>query len=121
MVPSVTWSVTGSESGTFIGPNGMLTVASDETAEYLTITATSTADPSVSGSLELDIYPLGDLNKSRTVDIQDVMALCRVIARKAADQEPTEEEIFLGSLDGDMDIAITDVMALCRVLARNSQ
>lgn len=117
---AVTWSVTGGSAGTSIDANGLLTVAADETAESLTVTAVSVANPAVSDSLELPIHLRGDLDKNGSVDIQDVMSLCRVIARQMAGQTPSDEEVFLGSLDGDTEIAITDVMEVCRILARNA-
>ena len=120
MDTAVTWSVTGGSAGTSIDANGLLTVAADETAESLTVTAVSVANPAVSDSLELPIHLRGDLDKNGSVDIQDVMSLCRVIARQMAGQTPSDEEVFLGSLDGDTEIAITDVMEVCRILARNA-
>ena len=40
----VTWSVSGSNAGTTISENGLLTVATDETATTLTVTATAVGD-----------------------------------------------------------------------------
>ncbi|HIZ83945.1 MAG TPA: hypothetical protein H9668_05960 [Firmicutes bacterium] len=59
----------------------------------------------------------GDLNNDSKVDIQDVMALCRVIARKNTGSDPNQDEINRGDLTGDGEIRIEDVMALCRKLA----
>ena len=67
----VTWSLsgasaaTGAAAGTVISPAGMLTVAQYETAERLTITATSTFDLTKSGSAIVtinagDLQPPGD-------------------------------------------------------------
>ncbi|MCL2336517.1 MAG: S-layer homology domain-containing protein [Firmicutes bacterium] len=48
---TVTWSVSGStNSGTTINSSGVLTVAANETAATLTVTATSTVDPSKFGT-----------------------------------------------------------------------
>ena len=48
---TVTWSVTGNAStGTSITSGGLLTVAADETAAHLTVTATSSADASKTAS-----------------------------------------------------------------------
>ena len=48
---TVTWSVTGNAStGTSITSGGLLTVAADETAAHLTVTATSSADSSKTAS-----------------------------------------------------------------------
>ena len=53
---SVTWSLSGANStGTVITPAGNLQVAADETAKTITVTATSNADPSKSGSSTITI------------------------------------------------------------------
>ena len=49
-VTTVNWSVTGGVAGTSISSAGLLTVAADETATSLTVTATSTMDPSKTGT-----------------------------------------------------------------------
>ena len=54
---TVTWSVLGSVSGTSIDSAGVLTVAEDETASTLTITATSTVDSSKSGTATVVVTP----------------------------------------------------------------
>lgn len=52
---AVTWSLTGAEeSGTYI-MGGTLRVATNETASSVTVTATSVADPSKSGTATIDI------------------------------------------------------------------
>lgn len=53
---TVTWTVSGNESdGTKIDANGVLTVAADETATRLTVTATSTVDTSKSGTASVTV------------------------------------------------------------------
>ena len=53
---SVTWSVDGAVSeATEIDETGLLTVAEDETAEQLTVVATSVQDPNVSGSAAVTV------------------------------------------------------------------
>ena len=53
---SVTWSLSGANStGTVITAAGNLHVAADETAKTITVTATSNADPSQSGSSTITI------------------------------------------------------------------
>lgn len=47
---TVTWSVIGGTAGTRISVNGLLSVAPDEIADSLTVKATSTIDPSKSGT-----------------------------------------------------------------------
>lgn len=60
---SVTWSVDGAFSeATVIDETGLLTVAEDETAEQLTVVATSVQDPKVSGSAAVTVTePVGEL------------------------------------------------------------
>lgn len=54
---SVIWSVSGaSSSSTFIQSTGVLEIGADETAETLNVTATSVQNPSVSGSLNVNIH-----------------------------------------------------------------
>lgn len=65
-------------------------------------------------------FEKGDLNKDNAVDITDVMALCRVLARQASGGQPSDEERELGDINGDEAIDIQDVMGLCRILARRS-
>lgn len=53
----VTWSVSGAASaGTFIDKAGVLTVGKDETAQQLTIVATSVQDSKISGSLNVTMH-----------------------------------------------------------------
>lgn len=60
---SVTWSVDGAVSeATEIDETGLLTVAEDETAEQLTVVATSDQNPKVSGSAAVTVTePVGEL------------------------------------------------------------
>lgn len=60
---SVTWSVDDAVSeATEIDETGLLTVAEDETAEQLTVVATSVQDPNVSGSAAVTVTePVGEL------------------------------------------------------------
>lgn len=60
---SVTWSVDGAVSeATEIDETGLLTVAEGETAEQLTVVATSVQDPNVSGSAAVTVTePVGEL------------------------------------------------------------
>lgn len=51
---TVTWELVGSyASGTSIGTDGKLTIATSETAEKITVKATSTVNTSVSGTKEI--------------------------------------------------------------------
>ena len=63
-------------------------------------------------------FQKGDLNKDNAINIQDVMSLCRVLARRASGDPPTDDEWELGDINEDEAIDIQDVMSLCRILAR---
>jgi len=53
---TVTWTVEGNgSSGTFISDTGMLTIGIDETSQNMIVRATSTAVPSISGSVPVAI------------------------------------------------------------------
>ena len=51
----VTWSVSGSNAGTTISENGLLTVADNETATTLTVTATAVGDNTKSGTATVTV------------------------------------------------------------------
>ena len=70
-------------------------------------------------ALEL-ILVKGDLDGDGRVTISDVMETCKILARKSAGENPTQEEIAVGDLDGDLIISISDVMEICKILARKS-
>jgi len=58
---SVIWSVSGNASGsTAIDASGLLTVAADETASALTVTAAAAVDTAVSASVSVTVTPLSD-------------------------------------------------------------
>ncbi len=59
----------------------------------------------------------GDMDKNGMVDIRDIMAACRVLARKNTGSNPGTEELLYGDMTGDGKIAIDDIMAICRVIA----
>ena len=64
---AVTWSLTGQqESGTYI-MGGTLRIATNETATYLTLTATSVADSTKTGSITISVTGSGTVS-SVTVD-----------------------------------------------------
>lgn len=52
---SVTWAVNGGGAGTAISANGVLTVAADQTAGQLTVTATSVADNTKKGTATVTV------------------------------------------------------------------
>ena len=55
---TVTWTVEGAVSdGTTIDQNGLLTVAADETATTLTVTATSNGDSTKIGTATVTVEP----------------------------------------------------------------
>ena len=60
----VTWSVEGAlDAETTIDENGYLKVGIDETAERITVKATSYVDPSKSGAVTVKIVPLNKISK----------------------------------------------------------
>ncbi len=63
----------------------------------------------------------GDMGGDGKVDIQDVMAACRVLARKNTNgTKPSGDELLPGDINGDADIDIEDIMGICRILARQA-
>jgi hypothetical protein len=63
---TVTWAVSGGKAGTGISSSGVLTVAANETATTLTVTATSTQDTRKTSSATVAVSP-GDTVTSVTV------------------------------------------------------
>ncbi|MDY4220306.1 MAG: discoidin domain-containing protein, partial [Candidatus Faecousia sp.] len=64
----VAWSVTGGASqDTAITEEGLLTVADDETAQTLTVVATSTFDPTQSGSATVSVTELVNVSPDATL------------------------------------------------------
>lgn len=58
--PAVTWSVQGATSaGTTISPDGLLSVAANETASLLTVVATSVVDPTKTSAATVTLTPPG--------------------------------------------------------------
>ncbi|MCI8360288.1 MAG: hypothetical protein HFE86_03015 [Clostridiales bacterium] len=66
------------------------------------------------------IHSVGDMNGNGRIAIDDVMELCKVLARQSAGSKPTAVELERGDLNGDGSITIEDVMELCKVLARQA-
>ena len=58
------------------------------------------------------------MNGDERVSIEDVMAACRVLARRNTGAEPNADEIARGDLTGDNKVSIEDIMAICRIIAR---
>jgi formylglycine-generating enzyme required for sulfatase activity len=54
---TVTWTLSGGGAGTTISSAGVLTVAANETATSLTVTATSTVDTTKSGTAAVTVLP----------------------------------------------------------------
>lgn len=113
-IVDVIWSVSGCAPDTTIDANGLLTVAPGETAENITVYT------SCGGSLTLPLYKLGDLNRDKSVDVQDIMAACRILARKAADIQPEASELLVGDITGEGNMGIDDIMGICRIVANQT-
>lgn len=122
----VKWEVEGGAAGTEIDENGLLHIAAGETAESLTVRAVWTTDKTIAAEMAIPVGETqpeirkGDLNEDGKIDIKDVMALCRVLARKNTGAKPEEKELALGDMDEDGSIMIQDIMLLCREIARNA-
>jgi hypothetical protein len=114
---AVTWSVSGNISAnTSISASGLLTVAEDETAEELTITAVSIDDSGKFSTAAVNItkaYLLGDVDGINGIMITDYITLRRwlagwsgvVINESAAD------------VDGVNGVTMADAIRLRRYLA----
>ena len=121
---NVKWTVTD-EAGNptelaRVGFDGILRPAA---AGKVIIHAELRSDPSITATLEIEIVEEeeiipGDLTGDGKVSIEDVMAACRVIARKANGQQPLPDELARGDINGDGKMLIDDVMSICRILAR---
>ncbi len=62
----------------------------------------------------------GDVTRDGKIDIQDVMAACKIVARNNAGQEPTENEKLRADMNEDGRVRIEDIMAICRKLAQQN-
>ncbi|MCI8361378.1 MAG: hypothetical protein HFE86_08600 [Clostridiales bacterium] len=63
-------------------------------------------------------FSAGDINGNGTTAIDDVMELCKILARQSAGTAPTAVEMMRGDLNSDGSVTIEDVMELCKLLAR---
>ena len=125
---TVEWSVEGAASpDTVITADGLLTVGADETSETITVRTALIGNPEVSAMATVTVTPAsqpvipGDMDGNGRVDIADVMAACKVLARQTAGTPPTPQEIERGDLTGEGRVAIDDVMAICKIIAAGSQ
>ena len=111
------WEVEGGKAGTAIAPDGTLQVAPDESAKTLVVRATWTADDTLRAEVVVQVYRKGDLTGDGSVNISDVMAACKILARKSAGVPPEPDEVKRGDLTGEGDVTITDVMQICKIIA----
>ncbi|HEX3029195.1 MAG TPA: dockerin type I domain-containing protein, partial [Clostridia bacterium] len=97
---TVTWSVTGGITGTSIDGNGLLTVAANETASTLTVTASSKMDTTKSGTAIVTVQTpstiLGDINSDGQIDSLDYELIKKHLLRLE-----TIQNTKLADLDGD--------------------
>lgn len=82
----------------------------------------STSNPNnlaavISVTVEARPVTPGDVDGNGSVDIQDVMSACKILARKNTGTDPTDEELARADLDGSGDVDIGDIMSICRILA----
>ena len=100
--------------------------AAVEAAESLDASATQEQIDSAAQDIRDAIEALevafvkGDLTGDGAVDIQDVMAACRVLARNNTGSVPSDDEMARGDMNEDGDFLIDDIMLICRVLATNN-
>ena len=59
----------------------------------------------------------GDVNGDGKITVTDVMAECRILARKSVGIAPSPEEVERGDLTGEGNITVTDVMGICKIIA----
>ena len=79
--------------------------------------AVKNIEDAINGLEDISRIVKGDLNGDGSVNVTDVMAACRVLARKAVNENPTTDEMARGDMNEDGYFTITDVMAICKVLA----
>ena len=66
------------------------------------------------------MYCLGTVSYTHlngVVNISDVMAACRILARAAGETPPTSAEILAADVNGSGTVDILDIMGICRILA----
>lgn len=85
---TVTWSVSGNnDNRTIISESGVLTVSADESSDILTVTATSTADSSKTGTAVITVTDPAQLtDKSQLID-QITAALAKETAAVAGEKQ----------------------------------
>jgi hypothetical protein len=98
---TVTWTVTGGGTGTGITTAGVLTVAANETAGSLTVTATSTVDNTKSGTATVTL--------SGGAPPPDTTGVGSVTVEFAG---PGEETIGLTGADGDLSWAANTTLTV---------
>lgn len=62
---------------------------------------------------------MGDLDGDGSINIADVMEICKVLARQAVGEMVSAANVLRGDLNGDENITIDDVMEICKVMARH--
>ncbi|HIZ83569.1 MAG TPA: hypothetical protein H9668_03990 [Firmicutes bacterium] len=109
----------GPTAESYLGKNYKVTFENLSTAAGLPVALEYTVN-FISAEDGGEDFLLGDLDADNDIDIQDVMAACKVIARKSAGIPAAPEEIRRGDLTGDKRVDILDVMSICKILARQS-
>lgn len=74
----------------------------------------------LAAAAEITVRLPGDLTEDDRLNIEDVMAACKILARSNSGAQPTDQEVFIGDLTGDGKVLIDDVMALCKRLAQQN-
>jgi hypothetical protein len=112
---NVVWSVSGgSAAGTAISSDGLLTVAADETAETLTVSAVDadTGERSATAIVHVgaeSTFILGDVNGVGGVNMQDVLLTYQYIRGKATF---TAEQLLAANVNREGPVNMQDVLLL---------
>lgn len=112
---TVSWKVSGGGTGTAIDHEGRLTVAAGETAQTLTVTAASVADPGKIGTSVVNVSAVlyGDLNGDGKITVQDAILLLRSIVGLT---KLTPAEKTAADVDGSGAVNVADAVLILRYI-----
>ena len=112
---TVAWSLTGNQSaGTTINTTGLLSVAADETAATLTITAVALDGSERFNTAIVHIAPvssflLGDVSRDGRIDMQDVLLIYQYFRSKVT---LTGDALLAADVNGDSVVNMVDVLSV---------
>ncbi len=112
----VAWSVEGGNSGTTIDANGELTVAADETAATLTVTATSTADTTKKGTAIITVSeaPANNVPTAKSLVPEQKVASGSSISFVASDiaEDADNDKLVITSIVTDPDTSTASAILI---------